>query len=143
MSLVLRIANMYAKVWIFNIEFCVSFSPEKRKVLLVKVVVFDQQEICFHSFEQLKRIIKTNITSYSIFNFQNLDIHMRYILRTSLESKIWPNECVCLTVYLFTSSLNFNKAEFAEEGTFFANRFPSMRTFVNKKVGIRKTQNHT
>ena len=28
------------------------------------------------------------------------------------------------------------KAEFAKEGTFFTNRFPSMRTFVNKKVGI-------
>ena len=28
------------------------------------------------------------------------------------------------------------KAEFAEEGTFFVNRFPSLRIFVNKKVGI-------
>ena len=30
------------------------------------------------------------------------------------------------------------KAEFAEEGTFFANRFPSLRTFVNKKVENQK-----
>ena len=28
------------------------------------------------------------------------------------------------------------KAEFAQEGTFFTNRFPSLRTFVDKKVGI-------
>ena len=28
-----------------------------------------------------------------------------------------------------------SKAKFAEEGNFFANRFPSLRTFVNKKVG--------
>ena len=28
------------------------------------------------------------------------------------------------------------KAKFAEEGTFFANRFPSLTTFVIKKVGI-------
>ena len=28
------------------------------------------------------------------------------------------------------------KAEFAGEGTFFGNRFPSLRTFVDKKVGI-------
>ena len=27
----------------------------------------------------------------------------------------------------------YGKAEFTEEGTFFANRFPSLRTFVNKK----------
>ena len=39
---------------------------------------------------------------------------------------------------LFLSLDPFNKAEFAEEGTFFANRFPSLRTFVNKKVGNRK-----
>ena len=32
------------------------------------------------------------------------------------------------------------KAEFAEEGTFFVNRFPSLRTFVNKKVGVSKTK---
>ena len=31
-----------------------------------------------------------------------------------------------------------HKAEFAEEGTFFANRFPFLRTFVDKKVGIQK-----
>ena len=30
----------------------------------------------------------------------------------------------------------WSKAEFAEEGTFFTNRFPSLRIFVNKKVGI-------
>jgi len=30
----------------------------------------------------------------------------------------------------------FSKAEFAEEGNSFANRIPSLRTFVNKKVGI-------
>jgi len=29
-----------------------------------------------------------------------------------------------------------DKAEFVEEGTFFTNRFPSLRTFFNKKVGI-------
>ena len=29
------------------------------------------------------------------------------------------------------------KAEFAEEGIFFTNRFPSLRTCVNKKVGPR------
>jgi hypothetical protein len=29
-----------------------------------------------------------------------------------------------------------SKAEFAEEGTFFVNIFPSLRTFVNKNVGI-------
>ena len=29
-------------------------------------------------------------------------------MRTLFESKIWPNESVRLTVYLFTSSLNFN-----------------------------------
>jgi hypothetical protein len=28
------------------------------------------------------------------------------------------------------------KAEFAEEGIFFMNRFPSLRNFVNKKLGI-------
>ena len=32
-----------------------------------------------------------------------------------------------------------SKAEFAEEGTFFVNRFPSLRTFV-KKVGNQKTE---
>ena len=35
-----------------------------------------------------------------------------------------------------------SKAEFAEEGTFFANRFPSLRTFVNKKLDIEKKQAH-
>ena len=48
------------------LNYVVVFSPEKRKVLLVKVVVFDQQEICFLSLEQLKKI-KIYITSYSIF----------------------------------------------------------------------------
>ena len=32
------------------------------------------------------------------------------------------------------------KAEFAEEGTFFANRFPSLRTFGNKKLEFEKTK---
>ena len=32
----------------------------------------------------------------------------------------------------------YGKAEFAEEGIFFANRFPSLRNFVNKKVGFQK-----
>ena len=36
----------------------------------------------------------------------------------------------CKIVFLKYISAN---AEFAEEGTFFANRFPSLRTFVNKK----------
>ena len=31
-----------------------------------------------------------------------------------------------------------SEPEFAEEDTFFANRFPSLRTLVNKKVGNRK-----
>ena len=30
------------------------------------------------------------------------------------------------------------KAEFAEEGTFFTNRFPSLRIFVSKKFEIKK-----
>ena len=30
----------------------------------------------------------------------------------------------------------WQRDEFAEEGTFFANKFPSMRTFTNKKVRI-------
>ena len=33
---------------------------------------------------------------------------------------------------------NSDKAEFAGEGSFFANRFPSLRTFVNRKVGLCK-----
>ena len=28
------------------------------------------------------------------------------------------------------------KAEFAEEGTFYMNRFPPLRTFVDEKAGI-------
>ena len=36
--------------------------------------------------------------------------------------------------------LMFTKAEFAEEGTFFANRSPSLRIFVNKRVGIWRTK---
>ena len=35
-----------------------------------------------------------------------------------------------------------DKAEFAEEGTFFANRFPSLRTFVTKNVEIWKKIAH-
>ena len=31
-------------------------------------------------------------------------------------------------------NLCWHKAEFAEKGIFFANRFPSLRTFVNKKL---------
>ena len=34
------------------------------------------------------------------------------------------------------------KAELAKEGTLFANIFPSLRTFVNKKVGIWKNKAH-
>ena len=30
----------------------------------------------------------------------------------------------------------YNKAEFTKEGTFFTDRFPFLRTFVDKKVGI-------
>ena len=35
----------------------------------------------------------------------------------------------------FIISEPYGKAEFAEEGIFFANRFPSLRNFVNKRVG--------
>ena len=31
-----------------------------------------------------------------------------------------------------------SKGKCAREGTFFANRFPSLGNFVNKKVGFRK-----
>ena len=42
--------------------------------------------------------------------------------------------------WLWTFKFIDVKAECAEEGTFFTNRFPSLRTFVNKKVGIWKNQ---
>jgi hypothetical protein len=34
---------------------------------------------------------------------------------------------------LLTHNVAYSKTEFAEESTFFVKRFPSMRTFVNKK----------
>ena len=34
------------------------------------------------------------------------------------------------------------KGKCAQEGTFFANRFPSLGNFVNKKVGFRKNKAH-
>ena len=40
-------------------------------------------------------------------------------------------EIICKEACLF-------KAEFTEEGTFFANRFPSLRTFVDENVKNRK-----
>ena len=39
-------------------------------------------------------------------------------------------------MFAILSLVETDKAEFAEKGTFFANRFPSLRTFVNKKDGI-------
>ena len=40
-------------------------------------------------------------------------------------------EIICKESCLF-------KVEFTEEGTFFANRFPSLRTFVDEKVKNQK-----
>ena len=46
----------------------------------------------------------------------------------------------CKMVFLKYISTN---AEFAEEGTFFANRFPSLRTFVHKKSwNLKKLHPH-
>ena len=46
--------------------------------------------------------------------------------------------------FLFApKSIHFSalcKAEFAEEDIFFTNKFPSLKTFVNKKVGIWKNK---
>ena len=40
--------------------------------------------------------------------------------------------------FVLLNAILATKAEFAEERTFFAKRFPSLRTFIDKKFGIQK-----
>ena len=54
------------------------------------------------------------------YNIKSLLTDHFYLAAFSRDEKIHAND----------------KAELTEEGIFFTNRFPSLRTFVNKKVGI-------
>ena len=58
-------------------------------------------------------------------------------LRTIVLSYDSLTELQCDGATEILTSKNISKAEFAVVGTFFTNRFPSLRIFVNKKVGIR------
>ena len=57
--------------------------------------------------------------------------------RRSIEIDKKSPRSFTTTIFLYFAIL-FTKAEFEEGGNIFANRYPSPRSFVSKKVGNRK-----
>ena len=60
---------------------------------------------------------------------------------TDYEATMIYNEMVIdKGAQLLEAPITGTKAEFAEECTFFANRYPLLRTFVDKKLEFEKTK---
>ena len=85
-----------------------------------------------------------NNCTYCKFDIQITKIHTKQASLNGAKHhsitifyNFWTNrdkqELLDLSFFVHSCS----KAEFAEEGTFFANGFSSLITFVNKKVGNR------
>ena len=103
----------------------------QKNQLLINSLLINLSDLPYTYLDPLECSYQIYLTSCKVEVLREMQISMKYNIKSLLTDHFY------LAAFSRDEKIHANdKAEFTEEGIFFTNRFPSLRTFVNKKVGI-------
>ena len=122
-SVVLQTAFFPDNLLWFKANYVLCMGP-----ICIAIMVW-KNSLVFHSLDKL--------TSFFLHAFPT----MVSILIKRNSVLFTQNSSIALKIFAILFIIDISTAEFAEEVTFFVNRFPSLRTFVNcQKLEFKKTK---